>query len=605
MTEVTLNICKARISSTKCCAKFCNVQHPAKLYRVCQELRYEIMKSKRYYIPQNARACELHSDFVGWPETLNQNEQCKFNISQIEEMVDLLRYTPKHSKKFVLREKSDFDFRTDTGLTRAQFTDLFQRLQTISSEFKYNKNNETATESLYMYLMKLRTGRTNDDIGLVFGITRCTVTERMNKIRKILESDFVFQNVNFEMSRGDLAQRTSLLSQMLFCGGDNTRPVLVLDGTYVFIQSSSNYEFQKKSYNGHKKRNFVRVMVCTTTDGTIAFVLGPYPASTNDASIMSSLVNNSNAFKHLVQGDVILLDRGFRDCVDEVEKKGFVVKMPHLIQKSATNKQFSTLQANETRLVTANRYGVETRNGHFKTIFKIFAKVWPNNTLPIMMTDFRIAAALINVYFKSIESHKGHSDEIATKMMNRLHVPNLLSTIVDRRAFQNKLREFNQFYDFDTLPQLSVKHLIQIALGTYQIRQAPSYCQLHFRTNNSEFVVYECPDDVVDEFLATFNTKEKELKLLMARMKSRFRSQKSHDVYILIDMIGEGEQCILEYCCSCQNGLRTVGTCSHVMSLIWFSLYIKNAYAMPQPAAFLNDYFIEEYSSDDNDDDEE
>lgn len=99
--------------------------------------------------------------------------------------------------------------------------------------------------------------------------------------------------------------------------------------------------------------------------------------------------------------------------------------MPHLIKKSETNKQFSALQANETRFVTANRYGVETRNGHFKTIFKIFAP-------PNMMTDFRIGAALNNLYFKSTESHKGHSAEMATKMMNRLHVPNLLSTIVEQ-----------------------------------------------------------------------------------------------------------------------------------------------------------------------------
>lgn len=67
-------------------------------------------------------------------------------------------------------------------------------------------------------------------------------------------------------------------------------------------------------------------MVCTTTDGTIVFVLGPYPASTNDAAIMSSLIDSSDAFKHLIQGDVILLHNGFRDCVDAVKEKGIDVK---------------------------------------------------------------------------------------------------------------------------------------------------------------------------------------------------------------------------------------------------------------------------------------
>lgn len=277
-----------------------------------------------------------------WPGIPIQNEESKFTVPQIEEMIDLLRSPPKHLKKSVLNGKSDFEYRTNTGLTRAQFMDLFGRLPCISTEFKYDKNNETATESLYMYLMKLRTGRTNDDIGLIFGITRFTVTERMNKVRKVLEDDFVYKNVNFELTREELAQRTTPLSQMLFCNGDPSRPVITLDGTYIYIQKSSNYDFQKQSYNGQKKRNFIRVMVCTTTDGTIVFVLGPYPASTNDASIMNSLVERSDAFKQLNRGDVILLDRGFRDCIDTIKKAGFDVKMPHLLKKTESNKQFTT-----------------------------------------------------------------------------------------------------------------------------------------------------------------------------------------------------------------------------------------------------------------------
>lgn len=30
------------------------------------------------------------------------------------------------------------------------------------------------------------------------------------------------------------------------------------------------------------------------------------------------------------------------------------------------------------------------------------------------------------------------------------------------------------------------------------------------------------------------------------------------------------------YCCSCRHGLRTVGCCGHVMSLIWYTLHIDH-----------------------------
>lgn len=488
----------------------------------------------------------------------------------------------------------------DTALTPDQFKDLFQRLPSLPHQFKYDRNGTTANDALYMYLMKIRTGRTNDDIGSIFNINRNTVTDRLNKVRIAMENDFVYENVNTVLNRSHLAQRSTIMSQVLFCNGDIDRPVLVLDGTYVYVQHSSNHEFQKLSYNGQKKRNFIRVMMCTTTDGRIVFCLGPYPASTNDAKVLKSIFENSNAFDSLDQGDVFLVDRGFRDCVGYLKGRGFTVHTPASIPQG--KKQLSTIQANETRLVTANRYGVETRNGHFKTIFKIFQKEWNNKTLPHMMTDFRICAALINVYFKTIESNQGMAAGIATQMLNRLQTPNELSTIVFGCHFQKRLKEFTRFVNFKALPQLDSTDLIWISLGRYQIKQAPRYGQVHFKANNSEFVVFECPHAVMKKYLADFVSKNKNLKLLMARLKSRFRSKKTHDVFILIDLKGHKKDAVVGYCCECHNGLRTVGCCSHVMCVIWYALHIKIPGKMPQPASFLNNFFSDPFSSDSEED---
>lgn len=127
MAEITLQISKARISSTKCCVKSCIAQFPVKLHRVSQQMRHELMKSNRLYIQANARACEFHNDLSVWPGIPMENEESKFTVPQIEEMVDLLRSSPKHPKKPPLNQKSDFEFKTDSGLTRAQFMDLFSR----------------------------------------------------------------------------------------------------------------------------------------------------------------------------------------------------------------------------------------------------------------------------------------------------------------------------------------------------------------------------------------------------------------------------------------------------------------------------------------------
>lgn len=105
--------------------------------------------------------------------------------------------------------------RTDTGLTRDQFLDLFKRLPSL--RIRFQNDSKKAYDSLYMYLMKIRTGRTNDDIAQVFHITGMTVGRRLKEVRAAFEEDFVFQNVNTVLrSRVDLAAHTTALSQMLF-----------------------------------------------------------------------------------------------------------------------------------------------------------------------------------------------------------------------------------------------------------------------------------------------------------------------------------------------------------------------------------------------------
>lgn len=501
-----------------------------------------------------------------------------------------------------MKENSDSAVKMETGLTRDQFYDLYRCLPTLRNAFKNEKN---ASDSLYMYLMKLRTGRTNDDIGKVFKVNGWTVGQRIKIARNAIEKDFVYSNVNFLFSRESLANRSTFMSQILFCDSDITRPVLIADGTYVYIQKSTNFEIQKKSYTDHKKRNFVRVMMCVTTDGTIVFALGPYPASSNDAKVLESILENSNAFDNLVAGDVIILDRGFRDCEQLLREKGFKVCIPDSIQRLQSKTQLLTSEANRTRLVTATRYGVETRNGHIKTIFKIFQKEWNPSDLPHLMADFRICAALINRYFKSIESHKGIAVEVATRMLDRLNRPNKLASIVATNRFQKKLKDFRRFDDFEELPVLTETDLFWVSLGKYQIKNAASYCQAHLKVNQSQFATYTCPDEIYEDFFPDFVQNYGELILLMIRIKSHFRSNKSHDAYVLLSTAAQNNSsdCVLEYCCSCYNGLRTIGCCSHVMSLLWFALCIKNPNNMHRPAGFLDDYFDLPSSDSDLDED--
>lgn len=77
--------------------------------------------------------------------------------------------------------------------------------------------------------------------------------------------------------------------------------ILVADGTYIYIQKSSNNNLQRRCFSMHKYRPLVKPMIITTTTGYIVEVFGPYFAdgNNNDAKIMEDLLVRNFIFCHI------------------------------------------------------------------------------------------------------------------------------------------------------------------------------------------------------------------------------------------------------------------------------------------------------------------
>lgn len=88
------------------------------------------------------------------------------------------------------------------------------------------------------------------------------------------------------------------------------------DGTYIYVQSSSNYKFQKDTYSLHKYANLIKPFLIVCCDGTILHCSGPFKATKNDSSILSDiLLDEEHALRHYFRNnDVFILDRGFKRC---------------------------------------------------------------------------------------------------------------------------------------------------------------------------------------------------------------------------------------------------------------------------------------------------
>lgn len=407
-------------------------------------------------------------------------------------------------------------------------------------------------------------------------------------------------HLNSIWTRDQLQANTTELSHILYCDGDTTKVVLVFDGTYIYVENSGNQTFQKKTYTSQKKRNLIKIMMCVTSNGKIVFASGPHAAVENDAKILTSILDSNHCFifSQLEPADVCLVDRGFRDCVEFLKSKQLDVRMPEFISKK--HKQLTTLQANRSRLVTKCRYVVEARNGHMKCVWRLFKMVWTTKAVPHLMEDFQIGAALLNKFFQNILADKNLSSEVATRMLRALHEPNTIQKIIEKAEFQRNLKQFQLIGDPDFFPQMTEDDLFLTALGVYQIAQAKNYVSRHLTENDGEFVCYLCPQDICVHHFKSFATDESQLYLLYMQLLSRHVNKLAYRTYLLIDANKTGNKSIIGYYCGCKNGARTVGSCSHVMSIIWYLGFARRKGPIHKVAGFL-DNFLDHSSSEEDD----
>ncbi|KAJ8720700.1 hypothetical protein PYW08_006165 [Mythimna loreyi] len=208
--------------------------------------------------------------------------------------------------------------------------------------------------------------------------------------RIALMQDFVPLHLGFDhLSREDVARRNLTVPDNLFGNPDSPpnerKAITICDGTYIYIQKSSNYFFQRKSYSNHKYRNLLKPFLFVCCDGHIIEVSGPHAATTSDAQVMNSVIDNEEDTGDGVfhwfyrNGDVFILDRGFRDSVVPMQQHGYSVHIPE--SKYPNGAQLTTDQANKSRLITICRWVVEVVNGRFKRDFRLLRNIYKPNII--------------------------------------------------------------------------------------------------------------------------------------------------------------------------------------------------------------------------------
>ena len=137
-----------------------------------------------------------------------------------------------------------------------------------------NTHIRSVRTALAVFLMKIRLGISNRVLASLFHLTnKRIVSYIIRSVREALMKDFTPHHIGLQHidRQTVLNHHQTAIATELFTTSPN-QVCIVMDGTYLYIEKSSNNEMQRKTYSSHKHRHLVKPMLITTTVSFFSFL---------------------------------------------------------------------------------------------------------------------------------------------------------------------------------------------------------------------------------------------------------------------------------------------------------------------------------------------
>ena len=560
--QVYLAAFQAGKTHAKCI--ICKTEVKTGLCRVIPtEARFDLLIKFNVYADSASRICINHlvgnhlSGTVEW-STNKEEVEIGLTVDQASAVIEgFLKVAREREQGFALDFNNpaftDQDCLVWTGWTKSQFQSMLDCLQTTQDSCQRDKST-----ALLIFWVKLKTGLSFQQIASLLNKNTDSGLKMVSRAFRTVTSDLdshfapTFISCNHISRAKAFSEHMTAYSSELYGG----KMCIIWDGTYYYIEKSSNYTLGRHTYSGQKHRPLYKFMSLVFPDGYVLDSIGPYLADgkNNDAGITEHILNlHSDLTEWLSEGDVCVVDRGFRDVLDVFEDLGLETKMPAYLKKGIS--QHTAKEANESRLVTKVRWVVEAYHGRLKK-WLFFDKIIHHDFLDIIGPLNRILTAAINAFRPPLVSTDASDAEIARQMLIKAEMDrNALFSRVEKGPFSSrgKWSSLDSNEAVPEFPVLSKTQLQMTTFGTYQLKQAKSYTREH-QSEDGEYKI-----DVHN--LAP--------GLLRVRIQSRHINAKQYFCWIEYNTGNANEQ-IVAWFCQCKAGQRTVGCCAHVASVIWF-----------------------------------
>ncbi|XP_058809918.1 uncharacterized protein LOC131675090 [Phymastichus coffea] len=209
-------------------------------------------------------------------------------------------------------------------------------------------------DRLLLFLMKLKLGISFSAIGLLFGVSRQTVS---NIFFSVLET--VYKNVKkwiFWPSKEAVKQTMP----DTFVNYPDCR--VIIDCTEVYTDTPSRVDERIHMFSQYKDGYTAKFLLGISPSGMITFLSRSYAGRSTD----SFIVNDSGFLNYIEPGDQILADKGFPQIKAEALQRNCIVVIPLF----AFNPQFTKEEVLEQYSIASVRIHIERAIQRVK-IFKI------------------------------------------------------------------------------------------------------------------------------------------------------------------------------------------------------------------------------------------
>jgi hypothetical protein len=320
------------------------------VHRLNVDERMDVYMKIGVYLPNGTRSCPIHLNPDGiipgllLAQVRGVTRPYRFDSDELAPFLEAMRTRANHNLMYRFRNTDDLtedEFKVLTPLSKLQFGNLYDMCPNVRL---YGNERNVLKHDLLMFLCKLRQGLSDEFLRVMFSYpSRQDVSLTISKVRLSLLVRFVPENLGYGHITRDnfIAQHVSDFANQLYNHEPNIpRAIAYIDGTYAKIPKSANFQIMRQSYCVHKHHTLLKPALVVGPDGYILDVHGPYfsDSRNNDASMLQREferdVNGLRAWFR--EGDIFVVDRGYRDAIPLLEALGISIEMPSSLAPQTT-----------------------------------------------------------------------------------------------------------------------------------------------------------------------------------------------------------------------------------------------------------------------------